>query len=664
MSKIGDYIKGVGSFLNKKSYTGLLPGNLSSGLRWGQNDYLKANEISLYTNRALSKRAEKVSEIKFEVRDVKNDVIENHPILKVLNYPNKQYSGQQFWELYQKYIDILGSAYIVMEMPGAFETPFGEKEKLKGLHLLKPDNVTPKFDTDGKIVEFVYRIAGGSTTSYQPSQVIYIFRPDPRNPLKGQSLLQAGITAIQTEVQINAYHSHVIENGGKVEGVFQFKTPRLTKEQLQELKDGYDKEIADARKTGKPLFMGGDATYTKTGLTPDELSYLGAKKMTLEDICIMTGVPKALLASMEDIQYSNAETSIRIFLRETIVPLLRGLATALDTALLPDGETLTFIDPTPENVEIKLKETESGIKNSYMTINEARTRHGLDPVADGDVILVPFNMIELGSKSTMQDGEKNAEAKKKDSGDKKTHPLADEATRRVYEKMVVKRADVREKLFKRILKQYIQEQRDRLIEKIAPENKHVFRKKDLLDEVFNINVEVNLGVDKFLPTMTELLVLAGADAFALAESAYEFNITAEMTSWLERRANIFLERINTTTYKKLKDQFAESLANGETRPELVKRIKDTYGDMEAARATTIARTEVHHVTQYGTLEGYKHAGLSIKIWVTVGDGSVRDSHAHQDGEERPMSTPFSNGLMYPGDERGSPEEVVNCRCSI
>lgn len=78
----------------------------------------------------------------------------------------------------------------------------------------------------------------------------------------------------------------------------------------------------------------------------------------------------------------------------------------------------------------------------------------------------------------------------------------------------------------------------------------------------------------------------------------------------------------------------------------------------------IARTEVHNATQYGTLEGYKQAGLTTKIWVSVMDEATRESHASIDGEERPMNTPFSNGLMLPGDPNGPAEETINCRCTI
>jgi uncharacterized protein with gpF-like domain len=78
----------------------------------------------------------------------------------------------------------------------------------------------------------------------------------------------------------------------------------------------------------------------------------------------------------------------------------------------------------------------------------------------------------------------------------------------------------------------------------------------------------------------------------------------------------------------------------------------------------IARTEVHNATQFGTVEGYKQAGFTMKIWVAVLDGATRDSHASVDGEEVPIDATFSNGLMFPGDPKGPAEEVINCRCVV
>jgi len=652
--------KDIAGVFTGKKYIGMISGNLPSSTRWGSSDYLKALDISLYTDKALTKRSQKVGEVQWLVKDKFGEPIIGHKILDVLNHPNDYYSGFQFWSLFQKYYDALGSAYIVKDIG----QELFESSKIRNLHLLRPDMVNVVYSEDNSsVIRYEYRTNKG-TVNYEPEKIIMIFDPDPSSPLKGRSLLKSGIQTIQTEVQIGAYHARVLENGGKVEGVFKFKTPRLGQEQLQQLKDDYAKEYADARKAGTPLFLGGDSDYIRTGLTPDELSYIDAKKMTLEDIIIMTGVPKPLLGSFDDIQFSNADAAIRIFLRETIKPLLNNLATALDRTLVGDTETLTFIDPTPENLEDKIKETESGIKNYFMTINEARTRHGMDEIPEGDVIMVPFNMLPLGEKSrlSVQESEKAIKSTKKI-----VHPLRDPDTRLKYGKAKAKREDSQVLGFNKVVDTYLSEQRTRLVDQIK--SRKSFKVKGLLDDVFSIELEAKLAKASFMPMLTEFLIESGADAMELAGSAFDFNIGSDIRSWMERAMDETSNVINVTTHKKLLTEFEDSFAAGETRDQLIGRIESTYEGIGKGRASTIARTEVHSVNQYANIEGYRQANLQIKIWVSVIDPETRGmdpddeaNHVILDGEEVPLDMPFSNGQMYPGDKRASPSQYINCRC--
>jgi len=642
-----------------QKYVGVLPGSLPASTRWSSSDYLKALDISLYTDRAISKRAEKVGEVEWIVKDKLGEPILGHKVLDVLNYPNDYFSGPQFWGLYQKYYDVLGVAYIVKDIG----RELFESTRVKKLHLLRPDMVKPIYSKDNSYIDhYEYRTNSG-TIRYEAEQVVMIFNPDPSNPLQGRSLLKSGIQTIQTEVQISAYHARVLENGGKVEGVFKFKTPRLGQEQLQQLKDDYAKEYADARKAGTPLFLGGDSDYLRTGLTPDELSYLEAKKMTLEDIIIMTGVPKPILGSLDDVQFSNSDAAIRIFLRETIKPLLNNLATSLDRTMVAEGERLTFVDPTPENLEDKIKETESGIKNYFMTINEARARHGFEELPDGDVIMVPFNMMPLGTEAKA----KTDDTKMIKSTKEVEHPLRDEAVRKKYGETKAKKEDSQITGFNKVVETYFTEQRDRLVDQIK--SRKSFKVKGLLDETFSIELEAKLAKVSFMPLLTQLLAEAGEDAMELAGSTFDFNVTSDMRSWMERQMEETSEVINVTTHKKLTGEFAASFADGETRDQLIKRIEEAYEGISKGRAASIARTEVHSVNQYANIEGYRQANMPIKIWVSVIDSETRGmdimdeaDHVSLDGEEVPLDMPFSNGLMYPGDKRGGPAEYINCRC--
>lgn len=187
-----------------------------------------------------------------------------------------------------------------------------------------------------------------------------------------------------------------------------------------------------------------------------------------------------------------------------------------------------------------------------------------------------------------------------------------------------------------------------------------------MDDAFNMAVEINLAKDTLLPILQDILVEAGESGKDLTGSEYEFRITDEMRSWLETKVDIFAKSINNTTFEKLKSEFIESLENNEGRDQLIDRIRNVYDGIDEWRAETIARTEVHGVTNYGTYQGYSQAGLSNKVWVWSPGikGGVRERHLSIDGEKVPINQSFSNGLLYPGDPNGGADENVNCQCFI
>ena len=238
--------------------------------------------------------------------------------------------------------------------------------------------------------------------------------------------------------------------------------------------------------------------------------------------------------------------------------------------------------------------------------------------------------------------------------------MKDPDVRRLYYKMQLKKLDKRSNILEKKIDLYFKEQEERLIESIRVAKR--FRHKGFPEDILQLELEIKIGNELLFPILYELLKAAGEDAMDFAGSTYAFSITENISSWLEKRASIFLTQINQTTFETLKNQFTESLAAGEDRDSLINRIQNTYGNITEGRARTIARTEVHNATQYGTMQGYKQAGFTSKIWVAVMDSATRDSHASVDGEERPMDTPFSNGLMFPGDPNGPAEEIINCRC--
>lgn len=622
----------------------------------GASDFLAYNEASLYVNRALDTRAEKIGEVKFVLK--KGDkVLEDNEFLNLLNKPNKFHTGKQFWKLYQKYYDITGSAYIlkVGKKPELFE----KNAKIEELHLLRPDCVTIKYnETKTDIASFEYT-TGEKTFSYTPDQIIYSFNPDPMNPITGASLLKAGVRAIETELQIAEYQNKILKNGGQVDSVFTFKG-NLNAQQIKDMKEQWKDNNAGAENAGKPLFLGGEADVKRLALNPNELSFLTSKGITLEDICILTGVPKEILGTTSGATYANADASIAIFLRERIKPMLAELVTLLDWRLIPEDMDLTFIDPTPENHDIKIKTAETLNTINAITTNEKREMFGFDPIANGDDILIPFSLTPLADSNT-QDAPADTNAdQQKTIGN---HPLKDKILRKKYGEIMVKRMDKRETMFLKVVKDYFKDQEARLVDALG--GKKQFKTKSILGEIFDNELEIKLAKSAMLPAIKQIFMETASEAYKLvSDKPYKFVFTSEIEAWLNNKASVFSNQINDTTFEKLKNQFTQSFEAQETRQELVARIKNTYGEIDAGRAKVIARTEVHGATTKGTMEGYKQAGMKTKIWVAVMDDATRDSHAMTDGEEVPIDHAFSNGLDYPSDPSAPAEEVINCRCVI
>lgn len=119
--------------------------------------------------------------------------------------------------------------------------------------------------------------------------------------------------------------------------------------------------------------------------------------------------------------------------------------------------------------------------------------------------------------------------------------------------------------------------------------------------------------------------------------------------------------------KRLSNEMQAAIMRGDSIPEIAKRLGDVVGFEERASIRN-ARTMMTCAQNGGTMEGMLRAekmGIEVeKEWLATTDSRTRDSHAHMNGERRPVKKKFSNGLMYPGDSTGPGAEVYNCRCTL
>jgi len=618
--------------------------------KYDRSGYLTVLEKAAYINRAIEKRGEKVGQTEWQLQRGDN-VITNHQLLDLLDRPNNTLTGDQFFKLASKYKDATGECWI--EKVGVFN------DRVQSLELLNPARVTKHFNSDHTAIEAItYTPINGDARLIPCEDTIYWYNPLPVDPLEGESILMAGIRTILSDLSLIEYQNRVSENGGKLDGVFSFKDPDLNRGQLKELKETFKEALKDAKETDNILFIGGGGEYKNTGLSPQELGYLESRQMLMDDMVALTGVPKALLGITSGETYANSDAAIRIFLRETIKPIVDDLTNVLNWHLIPDEFELVYTDPTPEDMEQKGKLLTVAEQTNTLSINERREILGYEPVTSGDDIMVPFTKTPLGQEPPRREPPEEKQVKKKIS-----HPLQNEKARRGYNQAYKKQLDANAKRLEQTLVAYFKDQRKRLTENLQARKS--FKKKDLVGEVFNQRLEIDLAKQSVLPVIRQIVQNAGDDTLRFFEGG-EYNISSQMMTNIDKQVSLMSERITGTTAEKLAEQFAESFNQEETLTQLIDRVNDTYGGIEDWRARTIANTESHIMMQTTKQDVYEQMQMPIKIWTWAPglQGGVRDDHAAMDGEEAPINGYFSNGMKYPGDPSFGPEDNANCACSI
>ena len=157
-------------------------------------------------------------------------------------------------------------------------------------------------------------------------------------------------------------------------------------------------------------------------------------------------------------------------------------------------------------------------------------------------------------------------------------------------------------------------------------------------------------------------------------------------------ANVASGKAQLWERRQIQSVMLQGLLQGESIPKIAKRSRRELGEShfideiknrnkktsrQVARelerknrnaAIRNARTMTTSAENAGRIDCFKQAqemGISLqKTWLATDDSRTRRSHRDLDGETVPVKEEFSNGLMYPADLNGAPEEVYNCRCTL
>ena len=337
-----------------------------------------------------------------------DQIVEQHPIINLLNRPNPLQSYSEFFNSLFGYVLLSGNAYI-LKVGSELGQP-------KELHLLRPDRINIKGSGNAIPEKYEYIINGKVQQTFLVdqdngfSELKHVKLWNPLDDYYGLSPMSAAAVEVDQFNMASKHNVNLLSNGARPSGAVIFKPQdesgfavNLTESQRQQLLTDLNNRFSGAGNAGRPMLLEGDFDWKEMGLSPKDMDFLNLKNMSATDIALCFGVPSQLVGVPDAQTYSNVAEARLALYEETIIPHLRKISSDLNEWLIPmfdERLTLEFdIDGIPALSERRRKIYEnvtSAVREGIMTRNEAREIIGLEPVQGADDLYVSANLFPIG----------------------------------------------------------------------------------------------------------------------------------------------------------------------------------------------------------------------------------------------------------------------------
>lgn len=576
-----------------------------------------------------------------------------------------------------------GDSYMLFD-PTDFEFYYG-----------RPDWIHVKADSMGRITGYDITNSG-LTVGMEAPDVIHLKMTNPSGEFYGFPPSQVIKESIMTDINLDKYLNAFFRNNATLGVIFKTDS-KLTKDERRQIEKSIRAAYVGAEKSFTSMVAEQGSTieqitYPLKDLIPDEVD-----KRVMRKVLAAYRVPPIKIGSLDGASFANAFQQERGYQQGAVEPRRSQVEQAL---------TLQFIQPRfgeewrvrydrsnvaglQEDQNELSKRTREEWKSGLLRFNEARESIGQEPVEEdegGNDFFVAPSSFMISPPTDNQDGDGDGQQRTipATAYEAKCHRFkltkaAEQAQRDKHENRLTKK----EKKFAKIIADYFNSQVNRLVERlneVTADGKmrshlHLYVSKDQDDEIaknlFDLTVENEILRRDIGIAIAQIVESGGAEAIADFGLPIDFDINAPGVQMQIENFATKISVFNNHSRAKVQALLLEGLNRGDSIAEISKGLRTLYASwtdktLDNNRARRIARTEVNGMANAGAAEAYQQADLG-KEWLATLDGATRPEHIVADGQRVGAKESFDVGgelLRFPADPAGSPENIINCRCSM
>jgi HK97 family phage portal protein len=633
----------------------------------------------------IDQRAKAFSSIAFKCYQIqangKRVELLNHPLKRLFDRPNPMNNRSSFLKNYGGFFALCGNAFMEL-VPGKgsiselwvrsnleMSMKVGSRIDIPLEYIRTKNSYAQKFPVDP--------LTGDSFISHLKNF-------NPNDPYMGISPLSAAAHSVSGFNEASSWNQALMRNRGRPEGILKLKSSQynlggnLSTDQRAEIKKILEEETQGLN-AGNTFVLPGDLEYTQLGLTPVEMDYILSKQTSVREICWALGYPPYLMGLPDsNSTFNNMEQALEYFFSNTTY-------FGDNILMLPD------YDAHPAFASKRAAMWDRVEKSSILSINEKRATINYEEVEGGDEILVspmltPLSDIALKDPGSDLTPDSNSDSTDLESDAKKSEfkavNLSSDLAKKNYTISVYKRRLAHERRFKYQVQKHLEWELEVVLKRLSQVDESQFE------------TQIELALKETSPHLSKILesnyrlilndfggdVLAAfkSDSNLIETKGVQEQFLVWSNRWIKEQLPKRLDLIWGSTDKKLNKVVADSLDELSSQSEtldsqkLSKMIRDKYQPMTKTRSLTIARTETTIAASEGSLGAATEMSVImgqplLKQWVSVSDDRVRDSHLAMNGIEAEITEDFDVGgeaMSGPGDPDASPENVINCRCTL
>ena len=375
--------------------------------------YDKSTAVSIPVNMVADAFASIAPVIKF-----KEEILDDHEVLDLLNTPSPFYSRTLFLEMLAKDYLVTGEAEVVAL--GGINRPPIE------LQPISPRNVSINESLNGVNGSFIIAgntLAGNYLLTRARQRIRYLdgglreikqirnYSTRNNSLLRGQSLLVSASKEALQHIKGGDHNISLLDNGGRVSLVFHFDAD-LNTDEFEETKQRVRDQYGGTQKAGMiGVTSGGKLSINEMGTNNKDMDFANLQQMAQRAVALQYKVPLPLLTTDASTFNNYKEARAALYL-DAVLPLADRIFGGLTDMLMPrynldpNDFRITYDKTKIEALTaLALEELKLRKEINIESDNELRATIGRKPYTGGDVVLKPANLIPAGTDIFAEVGE-------------------------------------------------------------------------------------------------------------------------------------------------------------------------------------------------------------------------------------------------------------------